>query len=328
MAEFDQRSPINLKDFVRYQSGEMSFPEQHAFEKRLLSDPAFAEAYEGFTLLNPTSAQADKLHAELADKLTARTASNGSRKTSLWTYASAASVIITAGILWIVLAKDKVVEKVSKVPAPIEQPVIKPAEPLPDANVNAAPIATAPELPRKKQRPVRTQPEQLAPEPLVAAAPLLDENVKADSDFVKARVAVSEPVPSAFAAPPSSIQWLGRAAPAKMSRSTSRLVSDGALSEQSDVLSTDKPQPKAGWQQYLSYMQQNTPAYEGSETVIVSFTVKADGTLTALKATGKVSLQSAAIEVVRKGPAWTPAKQNGSPVDATAEVAIYFHAAK
>ncbi|KQS26976.1 hypothetical protein ASG33_20785 [Dyadobacter sp. Leaf189] len=308
----------------------MSFEEQHTFEKRLLSDPAFAEAYEGFAFLNPTSAQAETLHAELAAKLAARTAENGSRKTSLWTYASAASIIITAGILWIVLTKDNVVETVSKGPAPIEKPVIKPAGPVPDANVNAAPIAAAPELPGKKQRPARRQAEQLSakPEPLVAAAPSLDENISTDSDFIKARVAVVEPVPSAFSAPPSSIQSLGRAAPAKLSRSSSRLVSDGAVSEHSDALSTDKPQPKAGWQQYLSYIQQNTPAFEGSETVIVSFVVKADGTLADIKATGKSSLHSSAIEVVRKGPAWTPAKQNGSPIDATAEVAIYFHASK
>ncbi|WP_031527349.1 energy transducer TonB [Dyadobacter crusticola] len=327
MAEFDQRSPINLKDFERYQSGTMSFEEQHAFEKRLLSNPAFAEAYEGFLLLSPTAAEAEMISNALADKLAERLARNKSREAYLWSYASAAAILITAGVFWIVFSQTRTVEEVGQTPTLIEQPIVKAKETAPEQK--SAPVAPAPLLP-KKQKSARPLPVNAAAEPElnIAAAPPVMQDILADSLPVGARVAVAEPVPSAFVAPPSSIQLFKKSAPAKVSRSSSRLVSDGVLNEQFDAQSDGKPQPQAGWQDYLSYIRQNTPHHEGNETVIVSFMVKSDGTLTDIKATGKLSLQQSAIDIVRNGPPWTPAKQNGISLDAPAQVAIYFHSAK
>lgn len=61
-------------------------------------------------------------------------------------------------------------------------------------------------------------------------------------------------------------------------------------------------------------------------TVDVAFTVKADGSIGAIKIVRMVDpdLESEAIRLVKNMPAWTPADNNGVPVDAQTQVQITF----
>ena len=60
--------------------------------------------------------------------------------------------------------------------------------------------------------------------------------------------------------------------------------------------------------------------------VVVSFTVKADGSIGNIKIKRMVDpdLEAEAIRVVKKMPAWTPATKDGKPVDSTAEIPFKF----
>lgn len=65
----------------------------------------------------------------------------------------------------------------------------------------------------------------------------------------------------------------------------------------------------------------------GIEGVVdVAFTVKADGTIGAIKIVRMVDpdLESEAIRLIKSMPAWTPADQNGQPVDAQTQVQVNF----
>ncbi|MBO4966233.1 MAG: energy transducer TonB [Muribaculaceae bacterium] len=65
----------------------------------------------------------------------------------------------------------------------------------------------------------------------------------------------------------------------------------------------------------------------GIEGVVnVQFTVKADGSIGSIKIVRMIDpdLEQEAIRLVKTMPSWTPATDNGSPVDATATVAIPF----
>lgn len=65
----------------------------------------------------------------------------------------------------------------------------------------------------------------------------------------------------------------------------------------------------------------------GIEGVVdVSFTVKADGSIGAIKIVRMVDpdLEQEAIRLVKGMPAWTPADNNGQPVDAQTQVQIKF----
>ena len=71
----------------------------------------------------------------------------------------------------------------------------------------------------------------------------------------------------------------------------------------------------------------DTAKANGIEGVVdVAFTVKADGTIGAIKIVRMVDpdLEQEAIRLVKGMPAWTPADQNGKPVDAQTQVQITF----
>lgn len=61
-------------------------------------------------------------------------------------------------------------------------------------------------------------------------------------------------------------------------------------------------------------------------TVDVSFMVKADGSIGTIKIVRMIDpdLEAEAIRLVKGMPAWTPADNNGKPVDAPAQVQINF----
>lgn len=60
--------------------------------------------------------------------------------------------------------------------------------------------------------------------------------------------------------------------------------------------------------------------------VVVSFTVKTDGSIGNIKIKRMVDpdLEAEAIRVVKKMPAWTPATKDGKPVDSIAEIPFKF----
>ena len=65
----------------------------------------------------------------------------------------------------------------------------------------------------------------------------------------------------------------------------------------------------------------------GIEGVVsVIFTVKADGTVGNIKIKRMVDpdLEAEAIRLVKQMPKWTPANDNGTPVESTAEVDVAF----
>ena len=58
--------------------------------------------------------------------------------------------------------------------------------------------------------------------------------------------------------------------------------------------------------------------------VVVSFTVKTDGTIGNIKVKRMVDPDLEAIRVVKKMPAWIPASKDGKAVESTAEVPFRF----
>ena len=89
------------------------------------------------------------------------------------------------------------------------------------------------------------------------------------------------------------------------------------------------PGGEAAQEQYilvnLKYPQ--TAKDNGIEGVVaVVFTVKADGTIGNIKIKRMVDpdLENEAIRLVKQMPNWTPATDNGTPVESTAEIDVPF----
>lgn len=92
------------------------------------------------------------------------------------------------------------------------------------------------------------------------------------------------------------------------------------------------PQYPGGDEALQTYLAENLQYPEaakanGIEGVVdVAFTVKADGSIGAIKIVRMLDpdLEAEAIRLVKGMPAWIPADKNGSPVDSQAKVQINF----
>lgn len=92
------------------------------------------------------------------------------------------------------------------------------------------------------------------------------------------------------------------------------------------------PQYPGGQQALDAYIASNLkyPAAakdNGIEGAVdVAFTVKADGTIGTIKIVRMLDpdLEAEAIRLVKSMPKWTPAEENGTPVDAPTQIQINF----
>ncbi len=91
------------------------------------------------------------------------------------------------------------------------------------------------------------------------------------------------------------------------------------------------PGGTAAWTKYLrNNLDANTPvdngAAEGTYTVIVRFIVSKDGSISDVVAETKhgFGMEAEAMKIIKKGPKWTPAQQNGRMVNAYRRQPITF----
>ncbi|MCF0068921.1 hypothetical protein LZD49_00470 [Dyadobacter sp. CY261] len=84
------------------------------------------------------------------------------------------------------------------------------------------------------------------------------------------------------------------------------------------------PVPAGGWEPYRAYLDSSTGSAIATGQVVVTFVVSPTGTLIGFTAKGISELQNEAIQIIRKGPAWLPARTKGGPVAAIAEIRLQF----
>jgi protein TonB len=96
-------------------------------------------------------------------------------------------------------------------------------------------------------------------------------------------------------------------------------------------IEAEYPGGPAAWSKYLrNNLDANTPvdnqAPEGTYTVIVRFIVSKDGSISDVVAETKYGygMEAEAMKIIKKGPKWTPAQQNGRYVNAYRRQPITF----
>lgn len=95
------------------------------------------------------------------------------------------------------------------------------------------------------------------------------------------------------------------------------------------------PGGKIGWKQYeQENLRQNIPVEKGAPAglyqIIIRFVVKKDGTLRDINAETNFGygMEEEAIRLLKEGPAWIPAKQNGQVVRCYQRQAVNFEIKK
>jgi protein TonB len=96
-------------------------------------------------------------------------------------------------------------------------------------------------------------------------------------------------------------------------------------------IEAEYPGGPSAWTKYLkNNLDANTPidngATEGTYTVIVRFIVSKDGSISDVVAETKhgYGMEAEAMKIIKKGPKWTPAQQNGRYVNAYRRQPITF----
>lgn len=87
---------------------------------------------------------------------------------------------------------------------------------------------------------------------------------------------------------------------------------------------TREASPTSGWTDYMKYLINRTINQGVEGTVAVSFTVSNNGKLKNIKAVGPRNLRKKAIALLRSGPEWLPAYENGKPIASKIELPLQF----
>lgn len=171
MAETNRHNDFNRTDIERYRSGEMSYAEQYSFERRLQDEPAFADAYEGFLLIEKDEVDLTEVVGKLDRRLEDRIAEKKTRLIPLWFYSAAAGLLISIGAGWLVFFSEKVVTPESR----NETRILKPET----SNSSASPKSEEAfeEVELKGEGAVKTRGSSKAQEDELAALPEVSEPV-------------------------------------------------------------------------------------------------------------------------------------------------------
>ncbi|ACT91431.1 hypothetical protein [Dyadobacter fermentans] len=344
-------------DFERYHSGKMLPEEQHWLEGKMLAEPLVAESYEGFLAWRAEHTDLAGVRSALHERLHTRLARRNALP--LWAYASAASVVLALLVYWSVFVRDQNAE--------MQQPAVKPSRisqaeaEKADASVPPtirpadAPKASAP-APAAKDVRIETP---ASPETVeLAANPVAEKSVReevidnewANSSLARTDAAKTSPSPASTLAAPGAAQAVGKSIAARMRAEPSTLYSvaekkdavrkldikseqlaDAGLSAaETKVVAADTlaPMPAAGWTSYRQYLDKNTKSAIATGQVSVAFSVGISGELSGFTAKGPEALLGEAIRIVTNGPAWAPARTQGRPVAAKAEIQLQFRSSK
>jgi len=322
-----------FEDFRRYHHGEMSAKEQHLLEKQMLEDPMLAEAYEGFLAMQSESADLVNLKQAMDQNLQRRITSDRKRAIPLWTYGAAASLIITMGTFWILfISKPQKGDMQEAGQNPVEKPLIEPAPPStrkPDLQT-ALPVEkpaqhTGPATSRKQEPELAEKLRERQPE-----ADLAITN-REDPASVPAFVPAEKQAFANTARSPAPAATGSALREQPKYKKSQTVVSEAvaarslaALPALPDTIDRLTANPLMGWDAYNAYLEKQTGAARRRGEVEVTFYVNADGRLTDFTARGKKQLHPEAIRIVKEGPLWVPARQNGFAFRTHATVRLQF----
>jgi hypothetical protein len=310
-----------LKDFITYHKGEMKSRERNSFERELQKDPFGDEAEEGYSKL---SAEIIKNDISLLQK---RMTNRLKQRRTIVFYRIAAAVtvlIVVSGILFVTQKKDKpltisenLIEKKVITPLTIRTPEpIKRSSVTKDDKTN---VVTAPVMEKSKAD------DQLAADEYEETQVEITQN----EEPVQAMSKVSEGLVAEKAISTSG-EDVKRSATIENNIDLVRPASIPNAAKSKSLSEYLPAQPVVGLDSFNLYIEKNIryPVAKESEEKVValSFTVKTDSTILDIKiitSPGSAWAEEA-IRLLKNGPIWEPALENGMPKEDQASVRIIF----
>lgn len=334
--------------FVRYFRNEMTGKEKNTFEKELQRDPFTEEAAEGFSSIEPGTALNDLrlLEKKLAGKTGKRNAG------VLYRAAAAVAVLLVISSVFLIIDRKSQVQ--TEVMETVQQPleiaeadaIFRQEEPLKNESSASGKSAES-RLKDKKTAPVSAIPniiDMAADSSPVIAEALEPEAVqhfrqKAEDDALA-------PAPASLRA--TAAKGFSPLTGIVVSSNDSMPVPEEDADELSEVVVVDyglavkgriedpeanvPPEPVNGQKTFDDYIRNNIrrpdSATAGQRVVVVtSFKVRIDGSVDSIRIvrSPEKKFSEEAIRLIKSGPAWKPAKRNGTPVEDEVRLRIVFH---
>ena len=332
-----------LSDFERYVRGEMTKREENAFQRKLQRDPFTSEATEGFSEITP--GEADNDMARLGKRLKNRI--RPVRRVVFYRVAASIAVLMIVASAFLIIQKYKPFRRQSERtvaqsvpvkadPTPIEGPLV--AETISEAAAEPpeAELAITDESKdESKSTTTETPVAEIAAftdttEPL-ALAEKRDSVAYIAADQVAVPAAAARmPDMQATDATRSETQPRPDSSAAELNEIV--LVGYGrAKKAVADQTTYAAPQPVSGRSSFNRYVEENMrrpqSLPQGENAVaIVRFLVRSTGVIDSLRIVSSPGdeFSAEAMRLIREGPAWKPAEENGLPVDEEVQVRLVF----
>ena len=317
------------EEIIRYLEDKMTAAERNAFEKKLQSDPFLAEAVEGYSLTDTDAITSDLAHIK-------KRLRSATKQGSTLLYRVAAAVIILVGISSVLLVRNlrQPDMKMAEGRDIIED--ITPKESLLDLSEAKKEMAGEPEIGKQERKEISEEkslavmhgrkqdsiPETRLAIPVVIVEheiiPVIDTNV------------IIKTIPEVAKETEMADRVAGIAAEKETLRKSARgneviatLVAGKGINR--------KAQPITGEEEYHKYLAEKQVypiRYEKSEPVevILELIIEEDGSVgnIEVKESPDKPFSDEAIRLVKEGPAWLPALQEGQAVRDTINLKIIF----
>jgi protein TonB len=316
MSEKDKNGNDQLSDFLRYRGNEMTNTERNAFERNLQKDPFDEEASEGFEEIDPGLAEKDIL--KLRKQVKKRT--SGKQRVLWYRIAASVAVLMILTSIFIIVNQRKPSEQIAYTPpsAPSKEIQVTPEQ------------KKAPEIIERKE-PVAVIAEK--------SKTVHDETQKPEIKLDKTDENKKEPVTADYQEAVMAAESEAKA-PEKPEIAERAMASKAVLAkgnrgveyEKEDTVADHIPaQPVGGRADFDKYIQNNIRRPDTTSTgqrlvVVLNFIVKADGVIDSIRiirSPGKV-FSDEAVRLIREGPAWNPAEENGEAIPDEVRIRIVF----
>jgi len=302
------------EDFRRYRNGEMTGEERNAFERELQKDPFSEEASEGFLLITGDQAEEDlkMLRKKLSKRTSIRTAA------VYYRIAAAVAILVTVSVIFFNRSKESEVMLGKSEKNLTETPLaIAASDPIKDLSEKA----------ESKNEPAKRA-QQISPPPPVSPSPRLavtEQTVLSTDDKSEVKEMVEEE-----ALIVANEQDLARAAESEKKMEMAKVagVSATMAAKGRSVSEHTPPQLVAGIDSFNIYIEENitSPVTRGEQIVIISFIINTDSTLSdfrIIESPGE-SFSLEAKRLIKEGPRWIPATENGIHVKEETRIKIVF----
>lgn len=304
-------------DFFRYRNGQMTGKERNLFEKELQKDPFAEDASDGFSMIS--SDEAEKDLAALRKKIQERTVKKS--YAAYYRIAAAVAFLVTISVLFMTRKQEQdIMISKNDINKPEIALDIASSEPIVDKSDKTSGVSSMKKAPEQQETvSAKIQPPVVPEiqESEISAALKDTEELIADKEItvVPEYDITSDEV---------------RESEKKMERSAVAGVSIPAAAKSMAPARHTTPQPVTGLDSFNLYIERNIRQIPGDNKtepfVIISFIVNPDSSLTNIRireSPGQAYSREAK-RLLKEGPSWIPATENGEPVEEEYTIKIVF----